>query len=291
MKKIFKSEEGKQEVLKRYQEILSSWPVENKQYKVDTSFGSTFVIESGSNDNPPLILLHGSVSNSFCWYSDVITFSKTHHVYAIDLIGEAGFSDPNRPTYESGDYSSWLDETFKSLSLKTCSIVGLSLGGWMALDFATTYPDKVEQLVLLCPGGLAKTKSSFLWKNLFLSLLGKWGKKQAMKLVYNDATPSVSTSDMKSALEFTQLISKHFNPRLEKLPVFDGVSLSKLTMPIQVIFGERDNLIPAQKSINHLKRFTSQTNDTLLPNTGHVVVNQSSRILEFLESNKLKPSK
>lgn len=45
----------------------------------------------------------------------------------------------------------------------------------MALSFATTFPDKVENLLLLCPGGLAPEKASFLWKAIFFSLLGKWG--------------------------------------------------------------------------------------------------------------------
>ncbi|RAV21202.1 hypothetical protein DQG23_11095 [Paenibacillus contaminans] len=70
MGNIYKSEVGKREVLGQYRKILASWPVENRQYEVETRFGATFVIESGSKDNPPLILLHGSVSNSFTWYGE-----------------------------------------------------------------------------------------------------------------------------------------------------------------------------------------------------------------------------
>lgn len=83
MENLFKSETGKQAVLGKYREILANWPVQSMQYTVETSFGQTFVIESGSRDNPPLILLHGSVSNSYTWYGDVASLSKTHHVYAI----------------------------------------------------------------------------------------------------------------------------------------------------------------------------------------------------------------
>lgn len=172
MEKIYKSTEGKQAVLGKYQEILANWSVKNSQYQVETSFGPTFVIESGSKDNPPLILIHGSVSNSFTWYGDVLALSKTHHVYAIDIIGEAGLSAESRPTYESGAYAQWLNETIQALGLTACSIVAMSLGGWMALSFATTYPQKVDKLILLCPGGLAPEKLSFLWKAIIFSLLG-----------------------------------------------------------------------------------------------------------------------
>jgi hypothetical protein len=44
MKNIYKSEVDKQEVLEQYRKILANWPVENYQYEVNTSLGSTFII-------------------------------------------------------------------------------------------------------------------------------------------------------------------------------------------------------------------------------------------------------
>lgn len=281
MENIYKSEAGKREVLGQYQKILASWPVENRQYEVETSFGPTFVIESGSKDNPPLILLHGSVSNSYTWYGDVASLSKTHNVYAIDIIGEAGLSAASRPGYESGAYALWLNETINALRLSSCSIVAMSLGGWMALSFATTYPDKVENLVLLCPGGLAHEKASFLWKAIFFSLLGKWGQLQTLKLV-GAGNLSSSSSGLQEDLAFSSLTFKYFKPRTAKMPLFDNQSLYQLTMPILMLFGDSDQLIPASKSINRLQQFAQQAKIELLPDTGHLIVNQAVRILKFL---------
>lgn len=279
---IYKSEAGKQEVLGEYRKILANWPVENHQYEVDTSFGSTFIIESGSKNNPPLILLHGSVSNSFTWYSDVASLSKTHNVYAIDIIGEAGLSAASRPSYEGAAYAQWLNETINALGLGTCSIVAMSLGGWMALSFATTYPHKVDKLILLCPGGLAHEKTSFLWKAIFFSLLGKWGQLQTLRLVGGDSISSSSSSKLEENLEFASLTFKYFKPRTAKMPIFSEQSLSQLTMPILMLFGDSDQLIPADKSIKRLKHFAKRAEIELLPNTGHLIVNQSDRILKFL---------
>lgn len=282
MENLYKSEVGKREVLGQYRKILASWPVKNHQYEVETSFGSTFVIESGSKDNPPLILLHGSVSNSFAWYGDVASLSQTHNVYAIDIIGEAGLSAASRPSYESGAYALWLNETIHALRLSSCSIVAMSLGGWMALSFATTYPEKVDNLVLLCPGGLAREKSSFLCKAIFFSLLGKWGQLQTLKLVGAGNISSSSLSGLEVDLTFASLIFKNFKPRTAKMPLFSNQSLSQLTMPILMLFGDSDQLIPASKSMNRLKQFASQAKIDLLPDTGHLIVNQTDRILQFL---------
>lgn len=286
MENIYKSEVGKQEVIEQYRKILASWPVENHQYEVKTSFGSTFIIESGSKENPPLILLHGSVSNSYTWYGDVASFSKTHNVYAIDIIGEAGLSAPSRPGYEDGAYALWLNETINALRLSSCSIVAMSLGGWMALSFATTYPDKVDNLILLCPGGLAHEKASFLWKAIFFSLLGKWGQLQTLKLVGGGNISSSSLSRLGEDLAFSSLTFKYFKPRTAKMPLFTDQSLCQLTMPILMLFGDSDQLIPANKSIKRLKQFARQPKIKLLPDTGHLIVNQADRILKFLKNNK-----
>jgi len=282
MENIYKSEAGKREVLGQYRKILASWPVENHQYEVETSLGPTFVIESGSKDNPPLILLHGSVSNSFTWYGDVVSLSKTYNVYAIDIIGEAGLSAASRPSYESGAYALWLNETIHALRLSTCSIVAMSLGGWMALSFATTYPNKVDKLVLLCPGGLAHEKASFLWKAIFFSLLGKWGQLQTLKLVGGN-TSSSSLTELGEGLTFASLKFKYFKPRTAKMPLFSDQSLYQLTMPILMLFGDYDQLIPASKSIKRLKQFAQRARIELLPDTGHLIVNQADRILKFLD--------
>lgn len=60
MASIYKSEAGRQKIMAEYQNILAAWPVANKQYKVPTSQGETFIIESGHPDNPALVLLPGA---------------------------------------------------------------------------------------------------------------------------------------------------------------------------------------------------------------------------------------
>lgn len=57
-------------------------------------------------------------------------------------------------------------------------------------------------------------------------------------------------------------------------------------MPILMIFGNCDQLIPANKSIQKLKKFAQEVKIELLPNTGHLVINQADKILNFLKNNK-----
>lgn len=78
----------------------------------------------------------------------------------------------------------------------------------MSLDFATTYPEKVEKMVLLCLGGLAPEKSSFLWKAIFFTFLGKYGKNKIIEMVNGGKIPESEDEGLKKGMEFTMFIGK-----------------------------------------------------------------------------------
>ncbi len=282
MASIYKSEAGRKEVLGRYRQILSAWPVENRQYSIPTSYGETFVIESGEKSNPPLMLLHGGSSNSFCWFGDVEPLSRKFNVHAVDIIGEPGLSASERPDYKSGAYAQWLKEVIQGLSLKSASVVGLSLGGWMGLQVSTAFPELVDKLILLCPGGLAPVQPGFLWKYLLYSVTGKWGKKKIQKLINGGKTPASISPGMERAMEFMSVITRNYVPKWEKLPILGGEKLSRLTMPVLLIYGDRDYLLDATKSARHLQDWAPDATVEILPDTGHVVTGQSSRIMDFM---------
>ena len=88
MKSIYKSVEGERAVRERYLTILKHWPVPNRQLRVPTREGETFIVACGEDDAPPLLLLHGSMANSAMWMGDVAAWAKHFRVYAVDIIGD-----------------------------------------------------------------------------------------------------------------------------------------------------------------------------------------------------------
>ena len=153
MTKIYKSDEGARAVRERYLEMLKRWPAPNEQMRVPTRQGETFIIACGEKAARPLLLFHGSASNSAMWMGDVRAWAEHYRVYSIDLIGEAGLSAPARPPLASEEYALWLDNVLKALSVTHASIVGVSLGGWLALDYNTRQPERVTSIALAVLGG------------------------------------------------------------------------------------------------------------------------------------------
>ena len=160
MKPIFKSEEGKAEIVNFYNNQLLNWQCPHQEHNIETSIGETFVIECGETHKPAVVLLHGSGTNSLMWLDDMVTLSEHFHVYAIDIPGECGKSAGNRPAWAEGHYAKWLNELFQKLNIKKASLIGNSTGGWIALDFS--FDDMGQDVALFGLAGRQATCSAAL---------------------------------------------------------------------------------------------------------------------------------
>ncbi|TNC22609.1 alpha/beta fold hydrolase [Amycolatopsis alkalitolerans] len=274
---IYRTEAGGQQIRRRYQQLLASWPVPAEHLRVPTREGETFVVVSGPRDAPPLVLFHGSGANAAAWMGDVAAWSGKFRVYAVDMIGEPGLSAPSRPPLGGDAYVRWLDDVFEALGLDQVSIAGMSLGGWLALAYATRRPERVARLVLLCPGGVGRQKYGWLVKTLLYKPFGERGLRRSLKTVAGmDAAASPE------AFAYLQLIFTHFLPRKEKLPVFGDDALRRLTMPVLVIAGARDAMLDSFGTERRIRQAVPHAKVTILPEVAHAVLGQTEPVLEFL---------
>jgi pimeloyl-ACP methyl ester carboxylesterase len=278
---IYKTDEGERLVRERYLEVLAHWPVANEQIRVPTREGETFIIVSGPKEAPPVLLFHGAVANSATWMGDAAAWAELFRIYAVDMIGEGGLSAPSRPPLESDAYALWLDDVLGALSLDQVSIVGLSLGGWLGLDYATRRPERVKNLALLCPGGVGRQKSGYLLKVLPLTLLGRWGRRKAMNIALGPMDlPDPDRA--RASFEFFGLVSRHLKPRMVRLPIFGDEALRRLTIPVLAILGGLDVILDSDETKNRLEANVPKVEVIYLPGIGHGVVNQTGRVLDFL---------
>src|SRR5438067_45182 len=105
----YKSEKARRNALAVYDKILEDWPAPYQSINVNTSFGETHILVSGASTNKPLLLLHGGGGNSTMWRDNIASLSRHFHIYAVDIIGEAGKSAGTRPETIS-EYSHWLKQ-------------------------------------------------------------------------------------------------------------------------------------------------------------------------------------
>ena len=281
MSNIYKSPAGELAIRTRYLDFLKRWPAPNEHLRVPTREGETFIVACGDKTAPPLLLLHGSAANSAMWMFDVAAWAAHFRVYAIDMIGEPGLSAPSRPPLDSDAHALWLDDVLQGLQVKSASIVGVSLGGWLALDYATRRTERVESLALLCPGGVGRQKIGILFQGLLLKMFGSWGTRKLREKVLGRA-PANLPPRIQEFVDFVSLIHQHFLPRRVKLPIFSDEALRRLRMPVLAILGAKDVMLDSADTRQRLARNLPHADIRYLPDAGHFIPRQTATILEFL---------
>ena len=273
---IYRSRAGAEAIMAFYDTTLARWPVAHQPLNVPTRHGDTFVIACGDEAAPPLILLHGAGTNSTMWGADIATYSRDHRVYAVDLLGEPGKSSPNRPAWEGPAYAEWLEDILAELRIDRARLVGLSQGGWTALKFAVYQPRRVEKLALLTPGGVVPDKTSFLFAAVFYMLLGQWGVRRMMKMLYGSQTVPDGVA------EITMLFMRHFKSRMGVLPIFTDAELRRLTMPTLLLVGSQDALRDGDKIAARLQQHLPDFTAEIIPGGGHALLDTVDRVAAFL---------
>ncbi|MEL4105807.1 alpha/beta fold hydrolase [Oscillospiraceae bacterium WX1] len=270
---VFKSTEARDAFRTVYNGVLSRFPF-GRQY-VDTAFGRTFILTAGRETAPAAFVFHGSCSNSVFMSQEIIALSQDYRVYAVDLVGEAGNSAEFRPNLESDGFTLWLEDIFDALGVGSAVMLGSSLGGWLALKFATAYPARVSRLILIAPGGLSGQNRDYTDRAAKASA--------ANEPLSMDEAVIGGTALPKEVVDFMNLILMSYYPITDILPVFTDDQLRRLVMPVLFISGENDVMLDAPGAARRISENLPHTEVHLLPNTGHIILNASDYFIPFLQ--------
>jgi len=95
----------------------------------------------------PFVFIHGGHLGSGSWHSQVAHFSKRYRAITYDIRGH-GQSDVPEGGYSIGDCVEDLHQLLDHLAVERAYLAGLSMGGYIALSFTLSYPDRVDALIL-----------------------------------------------------------------------------------------------------------------------------------------------
>ena len=150
-------------------------------------------VEAGTG--PTVILLHGLGGSSVAWSFNIGPLAEKFHVVVPDQIG-FGKSDKPLVNYRIRTYVDFLDQFCKQLKIERATLVGNSMGGWIAAMFTASFPDRVDKLVLVDAAGYTPPKD-FDMRTLFgLNPTTREGMKILVsKVFYNKAFQSDAAID------------------------------------------------------------------------------------------------
>ena len=159
--KLYKSEEGFEKIMGWYDRVKSEITVQHQSIYAETRFGQSHAILAGKENSKAVILIPGVAGCAPLWRNQINELSKKFKIYALDIVGQPGKSEPNPPSVFNDDYTNWLEDVITSLQLKKPHIIGVSTGGTTAMDMAIANSELIDKVIMCGPTGLARARLPF----------------------------------------------------------------------------------------------------------------------------------
>lgn len=223
--------------------VLSPWTcfacTSNERQTGRTESGIYFEV---SGEGAPVVLAHGFSLDRRMWDKEVSLLRTGFRVVRYDLRGH-GLSEPwSEPFAAEED----MLEVFEATGLERATIVGLSAGAQVAIDFALAHPDRVAALVLASPGlGGYQAVGSFDWMAPVMKELRAgepqqamraWTETPLMKIVTDPAADSAM-----QAIVMDNWMVWTYDPQLQAMPDPPAITrLSDIEAPALVLIGQND---------------------------------------------------
>jgi pimeloyl-ACP methyl ester carboxylesterase len=99
----------------------------------------------------PVILIHGFMDSLHTWNRNAGAWSENHALYAVDMLGFGCSERVRAPIYSLKQQARVLEEFITGLGLERVCLIGHSMGGAVALQYAYDFPGRVHKLVLVAP--------------------------------------------------------------------------------------------------------------------------------------------
>ena len=228
-------------------------------------------LKAGPESGTPILLIHGFGADHLGWMFNMGELAETRPVHAIDLPGHGG-SDKNVGDGATRDLAAAIVAYMDAEGISSAHLVGHSLGGAVATLIAAKHPDRVAALTLISPGGLGEE----IAENFIEGFIAETrAKKLRPVLEMLTADPKLITGEMvEDVLKFKRLDGASAALRKIADANFSGGKqrgslrerLAALKMPVQVLWGEADRILPA----HHAKDLPAHIKVTLIAGAGHV---------------------
>jgi len=216
-----------------------------------------------AGEGPAILLIHGIGDSSATWADVIPELARRNTVIAPDLLGH-GASDKPRADYSVAGYANGIRDLLGVLGIERATLVGHSLGGGVAMQFAYQYPERTDRLILVSAGGVGREVNPVLravslpGADLMLSTLRLPGMRsqvglftRMMKLLDTDLGQDAgelldlvdALPDTTSRSAFISTLRAVVDWRGQAVTMLDRCYLAQ-GMPTLLLWGSRDGVVP-----------------------------------------------
>lgn len=244
--------------------------------------------EAGAGSGRPVIvLLHGIAGSGQTWDPVLPLLAERHSVIAPDLLGHGRSAKP-RGDYSLGAYASGVRDLLIALGHDTATVVGHSLGGGIAMQFAYQFPERLDRLVLVSSGGLGREVAFMLraatlpgadWVLPLMVSRRADGAGRRLAHALNRlgflasadleelARGFTSLKDVEARQAFLHTVRSVIDPGGQRVDAGDRLYLAA-EVPTMLVWGEKDRVIPVRHGLLAQQKMPGSRME-VLPDAGH----------------------
>jgi pimeloyl-ACP methyl ester carboxylesterase len=226
-----------------------------------------------------ILLLTGLGSKRLAWYNQLPEFGRQYRTIALDY-RDVGDSDPSPQTYSIRDQADDVAKFLEVLGIERTFVVGISMGGFISLEFTLNYPQLVEKLVLVSTsgGGLTHVPASpRIWGVMLRRGQGEVGEmarvvySQIMAPGFAASHPEVMDTIIKIA-RYRPMSREVYARQFRACLTHNAAGrLNQIAIPTLVIHGDKDPLVPLPNG----RRLANKINGAkfiIYPDVGHIPI-------------------
>jgi pimeloyl-ACP methyl ester carboxylesterase len=225
---------------------------------VDLGNGLTMhVRDTGPRDAPAIVLLHGSNSSLQTWDGWAARLDRTWRVIRFDLPGH-GLTGPHpQRDYSAAGFDDAVDRVTRKLGVERFALAGNSMGGWVAWTYAVAHPERVSRLILVdaagapeiagraLPIGFRIARTPLLRDLTTIVTPRSVIERSVHQTVSNQAIVTPAAIDRYwELLRYPGNRQATLDRFATQQPPATPAAMARLTMPVLVLWGEEDKLIP-----------------------------------------------
>lgn len=273
-------------------ELAQQYANEASQFLMLPDGGTAHVRDEGNKNGPALVLVHGSNASLHTWEPWVARLGDRFRIITLDMPGH-GLTG----AVPSGDYSragmvSFTHEVVETLGLTNFALGGNSMGGGVAALYAETYPDEVAALILVDAAGIPREQVNKdgmplafrlarmpVLNKIMLYVTPRSVVAEGLHKAFHD--PSQVTPEMVSRYYDLALMEGNRKATVARFANSDNTDstladgLSALKMPVLIMWGDQDRLIPVETASDFADRLP-QAQTVIYQDVGHIPMEEAA---------------
>lgn len=290
----FVSPEGRTRFLAAYRSAMATLPEPVETHDIETEFGSVRAYRFSGKPGPNLVLLPGRNGTSAMFEPNVPALAERYCVYTIDPLGEPGMSVQTVRLRCARDQARWLGGVLAGMGLDRAHLVGVSFGGWLAINQVLHAPERVASVSMLDPANvLARFSSRMMVAALATAPMAPraW-RTRFLSWISGDA--QVSADD-----PIAGVIQAGMNDYKLAIPAPsypDDSALRSITVPVLAVIAGRSTLHDPRKALARARATLPDVRAELWQDASHAISGEyaesvNTRLSEFIDDVERHPKR